>query len=215
MNADGSSTERVMADDFEKGRRGEWSNVSNQQEYDRGVSFQRGLNAGPMWGPPAAGPVITGEHWLLQGIVSIPFILAGTLLYPITALASVIVALLCTRLVPLFGAGAGWQRFLAYLPVLAVFWISMRWDQGLGQRNAGYRRVRHVARLVLFALLGAAVTGMVWRTGSGSAGQIITLPHAVGAAVGAGLGHLFLMRGQGWRDFWHRTLTNFRLRPAH
>jgi hypothetical protein len=203
-----------MADDFEKGRRGEWSNVSDQREYDRGADFQRGLNTAPMWGSQAGGPVITGEHWILQGIVSIPFIIVGALLYPITALLSLIVALLCTRLVPLFGPGAGWERFLAYIPMLVVFWVSMRWDQRLGQRNAGYRRVRHVARLVVFAFLGAAVTGMVWQTGSGSARQLITLPHAVGAAVGAALGHLFLTRGEGWRDFWHRTLTNFRLRPA-
>ncbi len=36
-----------MLDDFEKGRRGESANVSNQDEYDRGAAFQRGLNAQP------------------------------------------------------------------------------------------------------------------------------------------------------------------------
>ena len=97
----------ALADDFDKGRRGEWSNVADQREYDRGAAFQRGLNSA-MWQPPANGPVITGEHWLLQGIVSIPFIVAGALLYPMTAASTLIATLLCTRLVPLFGSSAGW-----------------------------------------------------------------------------------------------------------
>jgi hypothetical protein len=202
-----------MVDDFDKGRRGEWSNVSNQDEYNRGVAFQRGIRE-QMWAPAANGPVITGEHWLLQGIVSIPFIVVGALLYPVTALISGIVGLLCMRLVPLFGPNPGWKALLAYIPMLAIFWISMRWDQRTGDRNASYRRIRHVARLVVFALLGAAVTGMFWRTGRENPGQIITLPHAVGTVAGVVLGHFFLTRGEGWRDFWHRTLTNFRLRPA-
>ncbi|MEO7456467.1 MAG: hypothetical protein ABIY52_09410 [Gemmatimonadaceae bacterium] len=205
----------MMVDDFEKGRRGESANISDQREYDRGVSFQRGLNAAPMRSPTASGPVITGESPLLQGLVCIPFIVVGTLLYPVTALLSVVAALVCTRFVPLFGPGAGLVRFLAYIPMLVVFWISMRWDQRTGQRNAGYRRVRHAARLVVFAFLGAVVTGMLWRTSGGSAGQFITLPHMVGTAAGAVLGHFFLVYGEGWRDFWHRTLTTFRLRPAH
>ncbi|HEY4304724.1 MAG TPA: hypothetical protein VGM82_09665 [Gemmatimonadaceae bacterium] len=203
-----------MADDFEKGRRGEWSNVSDQREYDRGVAFQRGLNTSPMFAPPANGPVITGESPILQAIVCVPFVVAGTLLYPVTALLTVVAALLCVRLVPLFGPGAGMVRYFAYLPMLVVFWVSMRWDQRMGQRNAGYRRARHFARLVVFALVVAAVTGAVWRTNSGGAGQLITLPHLVGAVVGAALGHLFLTRGDGWRSFWYRTLATFRLRAA-
>jgi hypothetical protein len=204
-----------MVDDFDKGRRGEWSNVSNQQEYDRGVAFQRGLNAAPMFASPSGGPVITGESPILQGLASIPFLVVGTLLYPVTALLTVIAALLCVRLVPLFGAGAGMVRYLAYLPMLVVFWFSMRWDQRMGERNAGYRRVRHFARLAVFAVLAAAVTGMVWRTGSGSETQLLTLPHVAGLLVGVVLGHLFLTRGDGWRDFWYRTLAKFRLRPMH
>jgi hypothetical protein len=210
-----SPTESAMADDFDKGRRGEWSNVSNQQEYDRGAAFQRGLNTAPMFSPQSHGPVITGESWLLQAIVSIPFVVIGTLLYPVTALLTVLAALLCVRLVPLFGAGAGWVHYLAYLPMLVVFWFSMRWDQRMGERHAGYRRVRHFTRLTVFAVLTAAVTGMVWRTGSGDVGQLVTLPHVVGTVVGVVLGHLFLTRGDGWRDFWYRTLAKFRLRPMH
>jgi hypothetical protein len=202
-----------MVDDFEKGRRGEWSNVSDQREYDRGGAFQRGLNSAPMFAQ-AGGPVITGENSILQGIVSIPFVVVGTLLYPVTAVLTVIAALLCVRLVPLFGVGAGWVHYLAYLPMLVVFWSSMRWDQRMGERHAGYRRVRHFARLGVFAFVAAALMGMLWRMGSGSAGQLMTLPHTVGAVVGVALGHLFLTRGDGWRDFWHRTLTKLRLRPV-
>ena len=203
-----------MVDDFTKGRRGEWSNVSSQQEYDRGVAFQRGLDATPMFAPSSGGPVITGESPILQGIVSIPFIVAGTLLYPLTALLTVMAALLCVRLVPFFGEGAGLVRYLAYVPMLVVFWFSMRWDQRMGERNAGYRRVRHFARLAVFAVVAAAVMGMVWRTGSERGSQLMTLPHVAGAIIGVALGHLFLTRGDGWRNFWHRTLTNFRLRAV-
>lgn len=205
-----------MVDDFEKGRRGEWSNVSNQAEYDRGVAFQRALNASaaPMFGAQASGPVITGESSILQGLVSIPFVIAGTLLYPVTALVTLLAALLCVRLLPLFGPDAGVIKYLAFVPMLIVFWVAMRWDQRLGERNAGYRRIRHIARLFVFAFVTSVGVGLVWHMPGGTSSQWATLPHLVGAVAGAILGHLFLTRGDGWRDFWHRTLANFRLRPA-
>jgi hypothetical protein len=208
-----------MADDFQKGTSNDSQNVSNFSEYYRGEQYQRAANepgsngsphgsGGPMFVGPGQGIVITGEHWILQGIVSIPFVIAGTARYPITAALTVVVGLLCDRLVPLFGVHATWERFLAYIPMLVVFWISMRWDQRMGMRNATYRRLRHGARLVVFALLGYALVG-AWK-----GGPSLALPRMGGVVIGAALGHWFLLRGEGWREFWHRTLTNFRLRPA-
>ncbi|MEO8562882.1 MAG: hypothetical protein ABI601_12445 [bacterium] len=208
-----------MSDDFQKGTLNDSSNVSNHSEFYRGQEYQRAANEPRTYGSPhgtggvvsfpGGGITITGEHWILQGIASIPFIIVGTALYPVTAVVTVVAGLLCNRLVPLFGAGATWQRFLAYIPMLVVFWISMRWDQRFGQRNAAYRRVRHTARLAVFALLG------YWLAGKAFGGSSVTLPRIGGLVAGVALGHWFLMRGEGWREFWHRTLTNFRLRPTH
>ena len=193
-----------MVDDYDRGRRGEQANVNDWDAYRQGAAHQRSLDA--MIVPTGHGPTITGEGWFLQTIVGIPFVVVGALLYPVTAAATLVVGLLCTRLMPLFGA-SGWQRWLAYVPMLVVFWIVMRWDQRAGERHAAYRRVRHVARLAAFAVVGYLLVGAYLHVPSAS------LPRLLGAVGGAGLGYVFLTYG-GWQEFWHRTLTNFRLRPA-
>jgi hypothetical protein len=209
-----------MSDDFQKGMMNDTSNVSNFSEFERGRNYQLNANAandrgastphsagfafvsnGPAW-------VITGENPILQFIVSIPFILAGTLLYPLTAIATLIAVLLCVRLVPMFGAGATWERWLAYVPALVVFWCCMRWDIRAGTRNRTYRRGRHAARVLVFAALGYAIASMFAKT----RGMTAFMPLG-SAVVAAALGHWFLMRSQGWRDFWHRTVARLRL-PA-
>ena len=202
-------TASEMVDDFEKGRRGESANVSDQREYDRGRAFQRALDAPPMLAPPANGPVITGESPILQGIVSVPFLMAGTLLYPVAAVATGISALLCVRLMPLVGPGGGWMQYFAFVPMLVVFWFSMRWDRRLGERHAQYRQMRHASRVIVFAIAGAALAALAWDSGGRG---LVTLPHVAGAIIGAAAGQLLLTRGDGWRAFWYRTLDRFRLR---
>ncbi|MDQ6827796.1 MAG: hypothetical protein M3081_02910 [Gemmatimonadota bacterium] len=211
-----------MSDDFYKGTRNDQSDVSNHSEFYRGEQYQREANAPrsttsphgsalPNFGSSGGGMVITGESPILKAIVSIPFLIVGTTLYPVTAALTIVAGLLCVRLVPLFGPNATWTRWLAYLPMLVVFWFCMRWDQRMGERHQLYRRIRHVARLVVFALIGYALAG---RFMPAPGGQSITLPKVAGALAGAALGHWFLMRGEGWRNFWHRTLALFRLMPA-
>jgi hypothetical protein len=81
----------------------------------------------------------------------------------------------------------------------------------VGERNRVYRRIRHAARVLVFALLGYTLAGVLLPA---KGGQSISLPHVGGALLAAALGHWFLLCGEGWRDFWHRTLAMFRLRPA-
>jgi hypothetical protein len=109
-----------MSDDFYKGMRNDSSDVSNHAEFNRGLNYQLDANAAkaPTAGPHGSGGisivsrgpglVITGEHWILRSIASIPFLVIGTLLYPITAALTVVAGLLCVRLVPLFGPDATW-----------------------------------------------------------------------------------------------------------
>lgn len=213
-----------MSSDFEKGTRNDSQDVGNQSEYYRGQMYQRDANAvrGPTSGshssgfivaPSGQGMVITGENPILQAIVSIPFLIIGLALYPVTAAATILAGLLCVRLTPMFGAGATWERWLAYLPMLVVFWVVMRWDVRMAVRNTTYRRVRHGARLLVFAFIGYAIAG--YFASSGRVDALFTLPKVAGLFVGAALGHWFLERGDGWRDFWYRTLTTFRLKPAN
>ena len=208
-----------MSGDFNSGMQNNTSNVGNWAEWERGKAYQDAANAinngvksdsphatGISWGVGGSGGVISGDNPVMQFIASIPFIVVGTVLYPITAVASVVAALLCTRLLPLFGAG--WERWLAYVPALVVFWFCMRWDVRAGQRSAAYRRARHVARILAFAPLGYVVVGRFVARDSAEISQLI------GAVVGAGLGHLFLTRGEAWRDFWYRTLARLRIHAA-
>jgi hypothetical protein len=197
--------------DFDKGRRNDTSNVSDWREFEAGRAHQKNLNAMADGGlaSPGRGMVITGESPILQFIVRIPFLLAGTLLYPLTFAVALVAGLLCVRLVPLFGADAGWQRLLAFVPVLAVFWFCLRWDVRLGERNPAYRRVRHVARILLFAALGYWASGVL-PMGDAAAGPLSAW-RLGGAVAGAVLGYLML-RADGWRNFWYATLAAFRIR---
>jgi hypothetical protein len=217
---------RTVSDDFEKGMRGDSQNISNYGEYNRGEQYQRDANAAaqhngqmrsphgfsPMVAPTGTGPVITGENAILQTLVSVPFLLVGTLLYPVAAVLTLLAALLCARLLPLFGPDAGWTRVLAYVPMLAVFWFSMRWEVRAGERYSAYRRGRSVLRLVVFAVLGFALAGalMKARNASTFAGLPVTLPSVGGAIVGVAFGY-WMLRHDGWHDFWERTLAKFRI----
>jgi hypothetical protein len=212
-----------MSDDFQKGMRNDTSDVSNFAEFERGRNYQLDANArsdglqtksphspGIVFASNSPQWVISGTNPILQFIVCIPFILVGMLLYPITAAATLIATLLCTRLVPLFGAGATWERALAFIPALVVFWFCMRWDVHTGDRNRTYRRARHVARVLVFGALGYAIAERF----IAPRGSVMSIPRLGGAGVGLLLGHLFLVYGHGWRDFWHATLARMRIQAA-
>jgi hypothetical protein len=203
--------------DFDKGRQNDSSNVSNWREFEEGRAHQKNLDAlrdsglgGSALGGPGRGMVITGESPFLQFIVRIPFLMAGTLLYPVTFAVTLVAGLLCVRLVPVLGADAGWQRLLAFVPLLVVFWFCMRWDVRLGERLPAYRRVRQGARLLVFAALGYAASEML-PLGKGGAGGPFSMVHMGGAVAGAVLGY-FMLRAPAWRNFWYVTLATFRIR---
>ena len=203
-------------DDFDKGRRNDSSNVTNWQEFERGQQAQRNVNqAGAMFSAPAGGGmVITGESPVLQFLASIPFVVAGVFLYPITLAVTGVAALCCMRLVPLFGVNATWQRLLAYVPLLVVFWLAMRWEVRFAERQPAYRRARHVLRVILFVAAVYFLTDAVLSWRGAQLNQPFSVFRIAGAVVGAVFGHWFLTGTGGWRDFWYRTLARFRIRAA-
>ena len=199
--------------DFDKGRNNDSSNVSNWREFERGREHQKNLNAMAAGGlaTEARGMTITGESPILQFIVRIPFLLVGTLLYPVTFAVTLVVGLLCVRLMPIVGADGSWQRLIAFVPTVLVLWLCMRWDVRFGERHHGYRRVRHVFRIGVFGALGYEAARFFPGASATAAAHPFSLIHIGGALVGATLGY-FMLRADGWRDFWYTTLAAFRMR---
>ncbi len=142
----------------------------------------------------------------------------GTM-YPLAAGSAFVVYLLTKNIL---GAGLGPDASLpfALLAGLIVLWIVSRRDHRLADASPTYRRVRHIARIVLIGVF-VAVTSLhefdhgSWPTSMDEAGVIMGDPRFwIGLAVTAVIAHLLLTRAARFRDLWHLCLEPFRLRPA-
>jgi hypothetical protein len=101
---------------------------------------------------------------------------------------------------------------LVGLASLVVFWLVSRVEHRLAQR-AGYRRARHLVRLLLVALAayGVMVGGSSFRVPSlaDSVGPLIVVLVVVVAM------HVLLTKATGLRERWHGAMEAVRLRPKH
>jgi hypothetical protein len=151
-------------------------------------------------------------------------------LYPLPALAAAITAIYSAGFLvktfppePALLAGTFFCVLVAYSAGIAVLYIAMRIEQRLA-RNAGYRIVRHVVRLALFALMAVfaieRASGIPLLTGpdpsawSANVACILRTPdYLIAVFVFVVAMHFILWRADKLRAFWHRRLTATGLIP--
>ena len=175
--------------------------------------------AGFMAGQALARGGSTGSaEWVIAPFVLAPFV---AIFYPIATAAALAVGLAAEALANGVGLGTNalvrWA--LVLLPTVAVFWTVCRRDQHWGF-NRTYYIVRHLARMLVFALLAngaahnAAATARDLPAMEPMAAMFATPVQWLPVLLMLGFWQLFFMRAYQFRLYWNMKLKSWRLRPA-
>lgn len=200
-----------MSDDYNAGF------AAGQRGSVFGPSSAEGT-AGFLAGQALAGQRYSGSaEWLVAPFVLAPFV---AIFYPAAAAAALAVGLATEAFANAIGLGADaivrWT--LVLVPTVSVFWIVCRRDQQWGF-NRPYYLVRHLARMLAFALLanGAAHNGAATAAGlpamAPMTAMFTTPVQWLPVLLMLAFWQIFFMRAYSFRLYWNRKLKSWRLRP--
>lgn len=197
---------------------------------------QRGLDAGmrgSVIGPTSAegvagfmaGQAIAANRgksegsaeWLVAPVVLAPFF---AIFYPVTTAATLATAFAAEAIANTLGLGQTALRYaLILVPSIAVCWTFGRMDQRWGLKSRTYYIVRHVARMIAFALLanGAAHNAAATaanRPAMGALQAMFSTPvYWVPVLLMLAFWQVFFIRAYNFRVYWNRKLMSWRFRP--
>jgi hypothetical protein len=197
---------------------------------------QRGLDAGmrgSVIGPTSAegvagfmagqaiaanrGKMEGSAEWVIAPVVLAPFF---AIFYPVTTAATLATAFAAEGLANAVGLGNSALRWaLILVPTIAVCWTVGRMDQQWGLKSRTYYIVRHVARMISFALLanGAAHNAAATaanRSAMDAIPAMFSTPVAiVPVLLMVVFWQVFFIRAYSFRIYWNRKLMSWRFRP--
>jgi hypothetical protein len=165
----------------------------------------------------ARGGATGSAEWVIAPIVLAPFV---AIFYPVATAAALSVGFAAEALANAVGLGANQLlRWVVVLPpVVAVFWTVCRQDQYWGF-NRTYYLIRHVVRLLVFALLAngaaqnAAATAADLPAMAPLAAMFKTPIQLVPVLLMLVFWQVFFMRAYAFRLYWNRKLKSWWLRP--
>lgn len=174
--------------------------------------------AGWLAGAAAARGGSSGSaEWFLAPFLLAPFV---AIFYPVATAAALGVAFAAAALADAIGLGGAVGLLLALVPTVAVFWIVCRRDQRWGLGSRPYYLVRHVARMVIFALLAngaaqnAAATAANRPSMPAMQAVFATPVKWVPVLLMLVFWQVFFMRAYSFRLYWNMKLKSWWLRPA-
>ncbi len=165
----------------------------------------------------ARGGSSGSAEWVIAPFVLAPFV---AIFYPVATVLALCVGLAAEASANLVGLGANQllRWVVVLLPVVAVFWTVCRWDQYWGF-NRTYYLVRHVVRMLVFALLAngaahnAAATAADLPAMPPLVAMFTTPIQLVPVLLMLVFWQLFFMRAYSFRLYWNKKLQSWRFRP--
>lgn len=147
-----------------------------------------------------------------------PFVLAPVfaMLYPVTTAATIATAYAAEVIGNVLGLPAGVRFLLMLIPSIVVTWTVGRMDQQWAF-NRTYYRLRHVARLLVFALAANAAAmnsggqHRDWVVGEFFA-EIVSMPNIMAVAFMLVFCQWMIMTADSWRIYWNKKLQSWRFR---
>ena len=156
-------------------------------------------------------------EWLVAPIVLAPIFAC---LYPVTTAATLTTAFAAEAMANLFGLGAHslFRIVLILAPVIFVTWTVGRRDQQWAL-NRTYYRIRHVARLIIFALVANAAAmnagGQHREWGLGDfVKEMFTMPNVAAVVLMVVFWQWLIQTGVLSREYWNKKLEMWHFRPA-
>jgi hypothetical protein len=192
--------------------------LARQAQAAPSSSWSVGETSAPSWSGPTSyaggGGAAVDPGPLLNVIIGVAALVffnwVFPLLYPlaaasagVTAFFAAVLAVRGSALALVLGAAS-----------LVIFWMVSRAEHRLAQRG-GYRRARHVIRLLLVA---CAVSALTLGAGAGSVRAMTAERLAtplVASLVIVVCVHFFLVKATGLRERWHGAMEAVRLRPRN
>lgn len=156
-------------------------------------------------------------EWIVAPFVLAPFV---AIFYPVATASALAVGFAAEGIANAVGLGASAVRWaFVFVPLLAVFWVVCRLDQGWGLKSRPYYYVRHVVRMLIFALLAngaahnAAATAADRPAMPALQAMFSTPVYWLPVLLMVVFWQLFFMRALKFRQYWDMKLKSWRLRP--
>lgn len=199
-------------------------------EHQRGLEAgMRGSTIGPSSADGVAG-FMAGQaiaanrgksegsiEWLVAPVVLAPFF---AIFYPVTTAATLTAAFATEAIANSLGLGEAFFRFaLILIPTIVVCWTVGRADQRWGLNSRMYYVARHVARMIILALLAngaahnAAATAANRPAMSALQAVFSTPVYWVPVLLMLAFWQILFMRAHNFRIYWNRKLMSWRFRP--
>ncbi len=152
-------------------------------------------------------------EWIVAPFVLWPFVM---IFYPVGALATVATAYAMEKLTKLIGLGGigGIRWPLVLIATVIACWTVVRMEQRWGL-NRTYYRVRHVVRMLIFALLANGAAQSAGRDAhyTGWDATLAWPPHWMAIGVMLIFWQLLFMRAYDFRVYWNQKLISWFFRP--
>lgn len=163
------------------------------------------------------GKVEGSAEWLIAPIVLAPFF---AIFYPVTTAATLATAFAAEAVGNAVGLGSSGLRWaLILVPTIVVCWTVGRMDQQWGLKSKPYYIVRHVARMIAFALLAngaahnAAATAANRSAMDAIPAMFATPVSIVPVLLMVAFWQVFFIRAYHFRVYWNKKLISWRFRP--